>query len=81
MQGIRKPPENYRKERKTVDVPDRSKKKGGFFSKLVNVIPFVGDDEPKRIEKSDENDDTFKEDEEETSVSSDDSEEEAAATP
>ena len=81
VQGIRKPPENYRKERKTVDVPDRSKKKGGFFSKLVNVIPFVGDDEPKRIEKSDENDDTFKEDEEETSVSSDDSEEEEAATP
>jgi outer membrane protein assembly factor BamE len=47
VKGIRKPPEEYRKERKTVDVPPRRKKKG-FMSKLANVLPFVGDDEPKR---------------------------------
>ena len=46
VRGIRKPPEEYRKERKTVDVPSRRKKKG-FMSRLVNVLPFVGDDEPK----------------------------------
>lgn len=44
--GIRKPPEDYVKERKTVDVPSKRREKG-FFSKLINVLPFVGDDEPK----------------------------------
>ncbi len=44
--GMREPPENYRKERKTVDVPLKREKKG-FFSKLKNVLPFVGDDQPK----------------------------------
>jgi outer membrane protein assembly factor BamE len=47
VKGVRKPPEEYRKERKTVDVPLK-RKKDGFFSKLKNVLPFVGDDEPKR---------------------------------
>lgn len=59
VEGIRKPPEEYRKERKTVDVPNTRKKKG-FFSKLVNVIPFVGDDEPKpasKAEKEEQQDD------------------------
>ena len=83
--GIRRPPEEYVKQRKTVDVPDRTKKEG-FFSKLVNVIPFVGDDEPKRIEKS-ESDDTYKEDEETTettdeeTTSNTEEESEASATP
>ena len=49
VQGIRKPPEEYRRERKTVDVPLETDKEG-FFSKLVNVLPFVGDDEDKRPE-------------------------------
>ena len=80
VQGIRKPPEEYRRERKSVDVPDRTKKEG-FFSKIVNVIPFVGDDEPKRIEKSEENDDTYKEDEESVAASdSEDAEESETAT-
>ncbi len=43
--GIRRPPEEYRKERKTVDVPS-TRQKQGFFSKLINVLPFVGDDVP-----------------------------------
>ena len=52
VEGIRKPPEEYRKERKTVDVPSQRKKKG-FFSKLVNVLPFVGDDEVKKAKPKD----------------------------
>ncbi len=53
--GIRKPPEDYRKERKTVDVPSKRQKKG-FFSKLINVLPFVGDDvpQPRTDTKTDE---------------------------
>ncbi|MFT5132045.1 MAG: outer membrane protein assembly factor BamE [Gammaproteobacteria bacterium] len=51
--GIRTPPEDYRKERKTVDVPSK-RAKDGFFKKLVNVLPFVGDDEPKTRPKIEE---------------------------
>ena len=46
VRGIRTPPEEYRKERKTVDVPTSRQRKKGFFKSLVNVLPFVGDDEP-----------------------------------
>jgi outer membrane protein assembly factor BamE len=52
VKGVRKPPEDYRKERKTVDVPLKRHKEKGFFSKLINVLPFVGDDEPKRNKPS-----------------------------
>lgn len=49
VEGLRKPPEEYVKERKTVDVPSQRKKEG-FFSKLVNVLPFVGEEDDKKPE-------------------------------
>ena len=45
VKGIRRPPEDYRKERKTVDVPSRHRNQS-ILSKLINVLPFVGDDQP-----------------------------------
>ena len=50
VRGIRRPPEDYVKERKTVDVPSELQKQDGIFSKLINVLPFVGEDAPKRNE-------------------------------
>ena len=61
--GIRKPPEEYRKQRKTVDVPLRREKKG-FFSKLINVLPFVGDDVPKAQKTTPEEEAAITEEEE-----------------
>ncbi len=46
VKGIRRPPEDYRKDRKTVDVPPRHRDQS-IISKLINVLPFVGDDQPK----------------------------------
>ena len=59
VKGVRKPPEDYRKERKIVDVPLKRQKQKGFFSKLINVLPFVGDDEPKvqKVKPASEEDD------------------------
>jgi outer membrane protein assembly factor BamE len=65
VKGVRKPPEEYIKERKTVDVPLRRQKKG-FFSNLINVLPFVGDDKPKVKKARPAQDETETEDEEET---------------
>ena len=55
--GIRRPPEDYRKERKTVDVPS-NRHKQGFFSRLLNVLPFVGDDVPKPKKDTQSDEDT-----------------------
>ena len=63
--GIRRPPEEYRKERKTVDVPGRRKKEG-FLSKLINVLPFVGDDVPKQKKKTSDEEEIVNEAEEAT---------------
>ncbi len=59
VRGIRRPPEDYVKERKTVDVPSKLQRKDGIFTKLINVLPFVGEDAPKRnkvFEEEDEGD-------------------------
>lgn len=79
VKGIRKAPEDYRKERKTVDVPLKRKKKG-FFSTLINVLPFVGDDVPKKKPTKPANEETEAEIEDATppQVESDASETEAS---
>ncbi len=43
--GIRKPPTAFLKERKSVEVPLRKKKKQGIIANLLNAMPFVGDDD------------------------------------
>jgi len=78
--GIRKPPEDYRKERKTVDVPLRKDKKG-FLSKLINVLPFVGDDVPKAKKSSPKEEEPVVEDVEVTPPQVENDETDSEASP
>ena len=43
--GLKKPPTEFLKERKSVEVPLRKKKKESIIGNLLNAIPFVGDDD------------------------------------
>ena len=56
VKGIRRPPEDYVKERKTVDVPAKLQKRDGVFTRLFNSLPFVGEDTPKKITPVDDDD-------------------------
>ena len=44
--GLGEPTEEYKRQTKTVDVPLRRKRNTGFFGRIFNAIPFVGDDDP-----------------------------------
>lgn len=44
--GLGAPPDEFKRQAVTVDVPLRKKKKPGLFKRIINVIPFIGDDEP-----------------------------------
>lgn len=52
VSAIRKPPENVNRKSKTIDVPQNTKKKG-FFSKMLNALPFVGEDATPQTETED----------------------------
>ena len=43
--GLRKPPTAFLKERKSVEVPLRKKKRETVLGRLLNALPFVGDDD------------------------------------
>ena len=45
--GLERPEELTNKPTKIVDVPIRKYKKRGFFGKLVDKLPFTGDDAPE----------------------------------
>ena len=45
--GLERPEELTNKPTKIVDVPIRKYKKRGFFSKLIDKLPFTGDDAPE----------------------------------
>ena len=44
--GLRSPPDEFKRQSRTVDVPLRKKKSTGIFSRIFGFLPFVGDDEP-----------------------------------
>lgn len=44
--GLGTPPDEFKRQAVTVDVPLRKEKKPGVFKRILNVLPFVGDDEP-----------------------------------
>lgn len=46
--GLRKPPTEFLKERKSVEVPINSRKKKSLFDRVFGVLPFVGDDDEIR---------------------------------
>ena len=45
--GLGKPPEEFKQVSKTVDVP-LEKHKSGFLDKVAEILPFVGDDDPRK---------------------------------
>ena len=47
--GLRKPSEEFKRQTRTVDVPQGRSKGSGFFGRILNAIPFVGDDEPAPV--------------------------------
>jgi outer membrane protein assembly factor BamE len=49
---------------RTVEVPPGSRPRGNIFSRMFNVIPFVGDDEPRRAEPADSDQGSDEEDQE-----------------
>jgi len=44
--GLHTPSEEFKRQTTSVDVPLRKKKSTGFFSRILSIIPFVGDDDP-----------------------------------
>lgn len=44
--GLGTPPDEFKRQAVTVDVPLRKAKKSGVFRRILSVLPFVGDDEP-----------------------------------
>ncbi|MFQ5658794.1 MAG: outer membrane protein assembly factor BamE [Gammaproteobacteria bacterium] len=61
VSALRKPSEEVKKQSQTVDVPLGTKQeKKGFFSKMLGVLPFVGDDEPSPTEPPENKDKTTK---------------------
>ena len=53
--GLERPEEITNKPTKVVDVPIRKYKRRGFFSKLINKLPFTGDDEEPTVEEEAQN--------------------------
>ena len=49
--GLERPDEITNKPTKTIDVPLRTKKNRGFFSRMFNVLPFTGDEEAPAAEE------------------------------
>ena len=50
VEGLRKPPDEYKRQTTTVDVPQTSRGRGGIFRRMINALPFVGDEEPPEKE-------------------------------
>jgi len=44
--ALRKPPEEFKKQSRIVDVPIEYQRQRGLIEKMVDAIPFVGDDPP-----------------------------------
>ena len=49
--GLERPEEITNKPTKVVDVPLRKYKRRGFFGKLINKLPFTGDDEEPEVQE------------------------------
>ena len=49
--GLERPEEITNKPTKIVDVPLRKYKRRGFFGKLINKLPFTGDDEEPEVQE------------------------------
>jgi len=45
VSGLRKPPTEFLKERKSVEVPFRKRRRQSLIGNLLNALPFVGDDD------------------------------------
>lgn len=43
--GLRKPPTEFLKERKSVEVPLKDRKNKSIIGKMIEALPFVGDDD------------------------------------
>ena len=60
--GERKTDEELKRPTRTVEVPIQSQKRKGLFGRMVDAIPFIGDDEPPPPpEKKDENEEEAEE--------------------
>ena len=53
--SLRKPTDDLENTSQTVDVPLKQKK-NGFFEKIINAIPFIGDDEPQPVNEKNNRD-------------------------